>query len=547
MKKIKLMSLVIAGALVLAGCNANNNGSGKYSGGGSEHGGNSGNSGSNNVSGSWSDAEKAIFTNNLYGIDVPYMSIEGATALTYDAENEYASKTAPNCTKSLLQDYASLFDKSWTSYCVDDSESETYYICYEKSVSTSAGTRYVDVLMYGGTYDDELEDYDVNYDGSGTFIMQIYDPYYYEWPADFIDYVLEVFEITGTIPAYNGADYYELNTSWLLFGYMSVYCYKDDANAEATYDAALTSAGYVNQGVDPDLGVPTYVNGDITIVASYDSDYKSLDISIMLGGSGGGSGGGEGVYETWPKDVVDDVLTLFGTTAKIPAFNDATEYEVDDEDLYDYGYIAIYCYTEDEDSVTKYGAELLKAGFTFEGVDSYGYDVYVSEDEVIDVAIAYDDEYEDLDIYIELYDSTGGGSSYEGDADICLNFANESQLKTKNGNESVWSQDGFTFTVKKGKATVDVGNASYFSNPLRLYTNQVVEMTFTGEIPAAVVVTVNTTSDKSTVANFTSGISGATVSASGNVVTLIPTGNTITTTISGKQAHLDMIEVYYAK
>ena len=94
----------------------------------------------------------------------------------------------------MLESYAELFDDSWEDLGNFDDESDPYgyfYYCFKKGFTTDAGTRYAFVRFYGGTYNSTYGDYDNNVDGTGTFVLEIYDPFYYDWPESAVEEFLE--------------------------------------------------------------------------------------------------------------------------------------------------------------------------------------------------------------------------------------------------------------------------------------------------------------------------------------------------------------------
>ena len=304
------------------GDNTDNGNGSEYGGDNNGEGGNGENQGNGNGEGGgnggtvaktdWDDEEKAIFDDYFYGVEVPYMYIEGESPLDVDLEYGYAYKTAPNSSAELLDSYAALFDDTWIDLYADDEEEieapiedinvlsaptfddelddddydldyeeETYYeYGFSKTIETEAGIRFVYVSLYGGYYDD-YGDFVPTADGSGTFTLEIYDPFYYEWPADEVEYVLEVLELTDEVPAYNGADFYEIDDSWFIFGIVAFYCYTDDDNSITTYIEDLMALGYELYDTD-EYGCLYYTNENkaITIGVTYDSDYGYLAIII---------------------------------------------------------------------------------------------------------------------------------------------------------------------------------------------------------------------------------------------------------------------------
>ena len=249
--------------------------------------GNGENQGGGNVKTDWDAGEKEIIDSFFYGADVPYMYIDGETLLDMDLNYGYAFKTAPVCTAELLDTYAALFDNDWINlnesddeeddeglifapvdsgnimsaprlgdalddaddddddyYYFDDSEEEEEYgYVFRTLIPTDAGDRFVTVSLYGEGYDEENDETFVTSDGSCSFVMEIYDPFMYEWPAEDVASSLEDFELTDVVPAFDGAYVYEVDYSLYMFGYVSIYCYSDDTSI-TTYIEALEELDY---------------------------------------------------------------------------------------------------------------------------------------------------------------------------------------------------------------------------------------------------------------------------------------------------------------
>ncbi len=260
MKKTKkLLSLLMLVGLAITGCDkdeekpadSNPDGTNNYGeNSGSNDSGNSDNGGTPTYvydanKAAWSDTEKKIFADYLYNAEIPYKNIDQETELSYKEDYETAVKTAPVSDATLLSQYSKLFDETWDNYNYfnDDGDGKFYY-CYEKGFETEAGTRYVDVRFYGGEYDEKYDDYSPTEDGSGTFVLEIYDPYYYEFPVEFAAQVIEGFKLESPIPSIE-ADYFEIDDTYLFLGicYFGIYALGDTALLEA-YTKVLVDADY---------------------------------------------------------------------------------------------------------------------------------------------------------------------------------------------------------------------------------------------------------------------------------------------------------------
>ena len=67
-----------------------------------------------------------------YGVDLPYIAVEGSKPLTYDADLEVIEKIGGTSTGELLANYAKLFDNTWADYSyINDEDYGTVYL-FEK-------------------------------------------------------------------------------------------------------------------------------------------------------------------------------------------------------------------------------------------------------------------------------------------------------------------------------------------------------------------------------------------------------------------------------
>lgn len=277
----------------------------------------------------WLPSEKAILADKLANVDIPYSNFEGESLLTWvELQNgdTFARKTAPNCDKAVLQEYSFLFTKEngWDDSNVldeEDSDEETPYYYYEftKEMTTDDGSRYITARFYGGTF--EGDDYSNNLDGTGTFVLEIYDNGVYEWPSEEIELYAAYFlglEETTVIPAYEGADYYDLYLDDLLYsGYFAVSCYTDDTDSVDTYIAALLAAGYTNIG-DDGYGYIMYLspNSEIYICCEYTEQYKCLDVYICYYYAGLDLEGDELTYEAFNITETDKAYEDYTATGE---------------------------------------------------------------------------------------------------------------------------------------------------------------------------------------------------------------------------------------
>lgn len=110
----------------------------------------------------------------------------------------------------------------------------------------------------------------------------------------------------------------------------------------------------------------------------------------------------ENNYAEWPTTLVNDWTSIVcpGTEVVIPSFNKATEIEVDTSYYLEEGYFGIYCYTEDSNSENEYKQILTQAGWSIDEEKVESYFNGFSSDEEIWINFAWNEQYKDLEIYI---------------------------------------------------------------------------------------------------------------------------------------------------
>ena len=121
-----------------------------------------------------------------------------------------------------------------------------------------------------------------------------------------------------------------------------------------------------------------------------------------------------------------------------------------------------------------------------------------------------------------------------------LSFASTANRVSQNTSKQVWSANGITFTNEKSLSTTDVAN---YSNPVRLYANSKVTVEAKGI--TKIVFDCNSNSYATALKNSIGNVTGATVTVSGDIVTVTFTNAVDTFTIVKltAQVRLDSITV----
>lgn len=360
------------------------------------------------------------------------------------------------------------------------------------------------------------------------------------WPGDRITSFLAEEGVTADLPiptftrdtytldyTYSGCLYVNMTTDGLTL-----------ETSEDVYKAACVEAGYTIDASKVTTEGYYAVNKTKTyaIQFAFSADYGEFFIGFMsydtyLGYS---------TSEAWPAT---NIATFVGDKAiTVPAYVEGekvlTYKEFNDEETSTFNVKIEKVATT---AVVDYKAALTAAGFTVTDVTEKEISATDSTNSIV-ISASLDAENSILNIAITHYSAPV--------VDGTFNFANEAQLITKNETKSIWKSGEVTLTVEKGDSPSNVGNTSYFSNPLRLYSNQVITI----EIPniykmRSVTINANLGSSKSKMTTLTGGtIEGATITAETDVATLTPTAGTkqikITLASSG-QFHIDSIVVDY--
>lgn len=225
----------------------------------------------------WGEEYDAIMKEYLYGEILPYFDFEGLEVY-YDNELEEVVIRGD----TLMKD-GDLENYSYSYYEWDGGDiSEMNYLPagtayrFQKWVETEEGARCVSVTFYGETIDEEGN---TSYSSTGSFHLEAYDPYYYEWddayPLAFAQYLTG--EEEPILPPAFPADYYEVSGQ-----NMAIYCYLNDdvLSDDAGYSDILEGTGWKILEEKDDYGyyVAIAPSENYQVSYLYDEDYGSLDI-----------------------------------------------------------------------------------------------------------------------------------------------------------------------------------------------------------------------------------------------------------------------------
>ena len=262
---------------------------------------------------SWSDAEKALLTTYAYGEDVPFVYFEGNAEMVYDEDYGCLSVSGGQATAAELEAYATILD----SYgYVGGYDEENLIYDFIAEITTEDGTRYIELQFYCLNEAEEFAE-------SGTFWLDIYDPYFYAWADMPLSDIMETFAVpTSTIvPGFVGASHFDLVMDYYLFGYDVLVIDAFGVNAttcEASYETVLEAASWtVEYVVDEESG--NFYNAvspaeDLGIQFFYVPAIEALEIWI-IGATPEVDGEENVVFPTSQMNTyVVDVLEITGVT-----------------------------------------------------------------------------------------------------------------------------------------------------------------------------------------------------------------------------------------
>lgn len=267
---------------------------------------------------SWSDAERTLLATYAYGEDVPFIYFEGNEEMVYDEDYGCLSVTGGQAAAAELEAYATVLD----SYgYVGGYDEESFVYDFLAEVTTEEGARYIELQFYCL---DEAEEFAE----SGTFWLDIYDPYYYAWADMPLSDVTATFAVPTSVevPAFADASYFELVMDYYLFGYDIIVVDAYGANAatcEANYETVLEAASWtVEYVVDEENG--NFYNAvspseDLGIQFFYVPAIEALEIWV-IGAEPEVNGEEDVVFPTSQMNAyVVDVLEVTGVT--VPGLN----------------------------------------------------------------------------------------------------------------------------------------------------------------------------------------------------------------------------------
>ena len=140
----------------------------------------------------WTDSEKSLMSEHLYGVTLPFFELEGLT-LRYDAyDNAVVGSGASTTTGIEMANYANRYRQlsEWKEVGSGLEPNAAYnsYFAFEKTIALNNKKRYVRVEFYCLRNN--------NYSSIGEFHLMASDPFEYTFPTAKINNVFDELELS---------------------------------------------------------------------------------------------------------------------------------------------------------------------------------------------------------------------------------------------------------------------------------------------------------------------------------------------------------------
>ena len=213
----------------------------------------------------WSNEDKALMQEHLYGEILPYAKGMGKITVQYDDESQTLVFTGSKAISyDDLFEYLDIYEQSEDWHLVQALYQGLF--SYEKVVSIEEQNRYV-TISAGLQAEKEGSD--------EVFIMVASDPYEYEYPADYVAELLDYYYGSDVLPPEVTAERYLLNES-------GITCFGVAETIEADYVSSFSDLPFdvFSEDVRDDYGYRIVVAKDksYSVTFKYAEDDHSLDI-----------------------------------------------------------------------------------------------------------------------------------------------------------------------------------------------------------------------------------------------------------------------------
>ena len=307
----------------------------------------------------WTDEEKQLMRDHLYGVVLPFIDLKGGVTVSYVEELDRVVLEGGKLGEGKLDAIAAIFenDEDWKGgdYSeAQEAEEGSFYSYETKVLIDNSYFRYVDVDIYG--LDEEHE-----FDAYGSFVLEAYDPYVYEFPAEFAADLVAEYGSEVAFPWFN-ADY-PLPFHYIVseeYGAFVAYIGAEEDVALSLYKTILETAGFTISPEKDEDGFYVAVSPD----GVYDIDYKfdthegAFIVYIMLH-----------VFDEFPIVKMAEFLADYPILPIVDYVEEGVSYswsiEIDEKTSEENGVILMYGATDYE----TYLGNLADAGYIVNVVD----------------------------------------------------------------------------------------------------------------------------------------------------------------------------------
>ena len=409
------------------------------------------------IEGNWDDEDLLTMEELLNGHDIPYIGADEGYTLTAEDLEIFISGTTDYAAEDLIALFTDL------GYAVNYNEGE------EGDYP----------LLDAWLYDEDYSYVYVSIQFLGENMFGLYAAYVQAvatWPSDQITANAEATGVTE-IPEFEAEAYvfYTNESDGVLADVIECYGADVDADSEDTYALALETAGYVQDDIYALFGINCFQNEAGNTVVFY---FDGLSLVIQAWHEEVEQ---TPTYDEFPAEDIQALLEeVLGDSAPVIPTYDGDEYYlyIDEEEGEVYSFYetlddALDIESDYYDTLSEEGWLIDESVYDEDGYYAYkdgvALNFFAWEDEdgpYFYIYFYFDDAPEIPEEVEETFDDAVPGQS------SVITFADEEYLIQKGTQTSIWNNGAFSFVVNKGTASQDVGNGSYYSNPLRTYVGQ---------------------------------------------------------------------------
>lgn len=331
----------------------------------------------------WSEEQKQVFKDHLYGYELP--CVDGLE-VEWDADTSSVIVYGAAVDSESFNVYVNSIVAQGFSKVVGPYE-DSYILLKDLEVEGKVRTIDIDIFI-----------------NSGVLFAVCYDPYIYEWPADYIDILFDEYFYTKPsieVPAVN-ADRFYVDTSYMESDAVLTIYGDSKTNLEDSYKNALIEKGFtISLEKDEDGFFVASESSEIVLVYFAYAEESQAFVVVIKETTG------------WPAQIVDYYTDQFtgGSGTRIPAVLGADKYEFIEASYDAYGYFFVLC--ETGNNLEEQYAKALDANYTVynDAVNSAGNYFAISDNNDLLVQYKYivvesimgGDPYKHFDVLFEPY------------------------------------------------------------------------------------------------------------------------------------------------